>query len=303
MSIVIDANMKLFAERMHISSHRMISDYGLKTVDEIIEAEAERGNKHAIEASREYYHSPEKLIKMFRLTDVENKFILLRHMNDRTREKMLPLLEREDLVLGLNFFTQDKLLEMLMNADIEELVKVVTEAFPLDVIVMMFTEDELAGFMGNKDLDKEKVVEQMMALPPEVMQKFIEGITGKPASETNAEELIGNIASLPDDKFHKFMAGIDPEVQRQLTFQLTKTHPENLTLFGPQPYVRMLSTLMTPDMVKPMIMLNKDTLVNMISKLPEELMSIVGAQVDTKKLAVYLQKGNHMKVIEEALMI
>ena len=44
MSIVIDANMKLFAERLHISSSRMINDYGLKTVDEIIEAEAERGN-------------------------------------------------------------------------------------------------------------------------------------------------------------------------------------------------------------------------------------------------------------------
>ena len=240
---------------------------------------------------------------MFRLTDVENKFILLRHMNDRTREKMLPLLDREDLVLGLNFFTQDKLLEMLMAADIEELVNVILEAFPLENIVMMFTEEELAGFMGNMDLDKNKVVEQMKALPPEIMQKFIEGITGKPAGETDSGELIMKISNLPDDKFHKFMAGIDPEVQRQLTFQLAKNNPKDLTLFGPMPYIRMLNTLMKPDMIKPMIMLNKDTLVNMISQLPEELMSIVGAQVDTKKLAVYLQKGNHMKVIEEALMI
>ena len=42
MSLVIDANMKLFAERMNITSSRMIRDYGLSTVDEIIEAEAER---------------------------------------------------------------------------------------------------------------------------------------------------------------------------------------------------------------------------------------------------------------------
>ena len=42
MAVVLDANMKLFAERMNITSSRMIQDYGLKTVDEIIEAEAER---------------------------------------------------------------------------------------------------------------------------------------------------------------------------------------------------------------------------------------------------------------------
>ena len=37
MAIVIDANMKLFAERMQITSSRMIREYGLSTVDEIIE--------------------------------------------------------------------------------------------------------------------------------------------------------------------------------------------------------------------------------------------------------------------------
>ena len=36
MSIVIDANMKLFADRVGITSSRMIRDYGLSSVDEII---------------------------------------------------------------------------------------------------------------------------------------------------------------------------------------------------------------------------------------------------------------------------
>ena len=35
MSIVIDANMKMFADRMNITSSRMIRDYGLSSVDEI----------------------------------------------------------------------------------------------------------------------------------------------------------------------------------------------------------------------------------------------------------------------------
>ena len=302
MTIVIDANMKLFADRLHITSSRMIQDYGLSTVDEIIEAEAERGNQHAVDYAKEYYHSPEKLIKLFRLTNIENKFVIIHNMDDHSREKLLPLLDREDLVMGLYFFTQEKLLEMLMETDIVELVRVVLEAFPFEQIIEMFREEDLMYFFMQDDLKKLDVVEQMKMMPPKVMQKFVEGVTGMPAEETNPMELIDSIAQLPDDKFHKFMAMIDPDVQRQLTFQITKEEPKYLTLFPNSAYVNMLSTLMKPEMVKPMVMLNKDSLVSMISILPEDLMSIVAAQIDTKKFADFLQDG-HMEFVEKAWMI
>ena len=302
MALVIDANMKLFADRMNISSSRMISEYGLKTVDEIIEAEAERGNDTAVRYARKYYQSPVKLIKLFELTDVENKFKILNEMDNATRVKVLPMLSNDDLLMGLFFFTQEKLLEMLMAVDIEELVRVVQEAFPLEQIIMMFPEEDLAEFMMNKDLEKEVIMEQIKKLPPDVLQKFIEGVTGKPMEETNTEDFIRNIESLSDDDFKKFMSQIDPDVQRQLTYQITKEEPKFLTLFKHESYVEMLNKLMKPDMIKPMIMLNKESLVNIVTKLPAELMSVVAAQIDPKRFAKFLQDG-HMDLIEDALMI
>ena len=302
MSIVIDANMKLFADRIGITSSRMIRDYGLSSVDEIIEKEAERGNASAIKYARGYYHSPERLIRLFELTDVENRFVLLHNMDNITRQKVLPKLSQHDLVMGLYFFTQEKLLQMLMETDIEELVKVVQEAFPLQQIIMMFREEDLQAFFMNKDLPKEDVLEQLKALPPDVMQQFIEGVTGKPYEQTNPADLIKSIEKLPDDKYRKFMASIDSGVQRQLTFQLTKQKPEYLTLFNNEAYVNMLSQLMKPEMVKPMIMLNKESLVTMISELPPDLLSVVAAQIDPKDLAKFIQDG-HMDLIEQALMI
>ena len=294
--------MKLFAERMHITSSRMIRDYGLSTVEEIIEAEAERGNTHAIKYAREYYHSPEKLIKLFKLTDIENKFVLLHKMDDSTREKVLPLLNQEDLVMGLYFFTQERLLQMLLETDIEELVNVVKEAFALEEIILMFKEEDLAKFFMNENLERYDVMEQIKSMPPEVLIKFIESITGMPYEQSNQADVFRNIENMPTDKYRKFMASIDPMFQRQLTFQLTKQKPEYLTLFPHEAYVDMLSTLMKPDMVKPMIMLNKDSLVNMISELPSDLMAIVGAQIDTRELAKFLQDG-HMELLEGAWMI
>ncbi len=302
MSLVIDANMKLFAERMNITSSRMIQDYGLKTVDEIIEAEAAQGNSQAVKYAQEMYNSPAKLIKIFKLTDVENKFVLLHNMNSETREKILPMLDSEDLVMGLYFFTQDKLLDMLQNVDIEELVNVVLGAFPLQDIVMMFKDEDLAQFFQHDELEKSDVINQLKLLPPEVMIKFVEGVTGQPSEETNPMELITSIENMPLDKYRDFMSAIDPDVQRQLTFQLTKEKPEYLQLFENKTYIDMLSTMMKPEMVKPMINLNKDSLVDMITELPDDLMSIVAAQIDTKKFAEFLLDG-HTELLEGALMI
>lgn len=302
MSIVLDTNMKLFAERLNITSSRMVQDYGLKTVDEIIEAEAAQGNTQAVNYAREMYNSPEKLIKIFKLTDVENKFVILHNMDDKTRLMVLPLLEKEDLVMGLYFFTKDKLLSMLMEVDIEELVNVITNTFPLQEIVMMFTEDDLAQFFQNEKLEKYDVINQLKSMPPEVMQKFVEGVTGQPSDKTNPLDLIKSIEELPIDKYRDFMSSIDPDVQRQLTFQLTKQKPEYLELFENETYVNMLSTLMKTEMVKPMVFLEKDTLMEMVSILPDDLLSIVAAQVDTKKFAEFLLE-DHLDVLEQALMI
>ena len=302
MAVVLDTNMKLFADRMHITSSRMIQDYGLKTVEEIIQSEAEKGNQHAVKYAMEMYNSPEKLVKVFRLNDVENKFVILHRMDDRTRKLVLPLLDSEDLVMGLYFFTQDALLEMMKNVDIAELVNVVMGAFPLQNVVMMYTEDDLAQFFQHDEIEKRVVAENLKSMPPEMMIKFVEGVTGQPAKETNPIELINNIQSLPDDKFKDFMSLIDPDIQRQLVFQMSKDDNKYLQLFPNETYLKMLNTLMKPDMVKPMVNLEKDSLLYMIQKLPKDLMAIVGAQVDTKQLAYFLLDG-HMKILEEAWMI
>ena len=283
MSLVIDANMKLFAERMNITSTRMIRDYGLSSVDEIIEAEAEKGNSRAVKYAREYYHSPEKLIKFFELGNVENKFVIIQKMDHRTKLKLLPQLLKEELTMGLHFFTQEKLLMMLMETDIEELVKVVMEAFPLQEIVMMFKEEDLVEFFQHDKLEKRDIIEQLKAMPPEIFQNFIEGVTGMPYDEGNVKNLFNTFEKMPDDKFKKFISMIDPEIQRQVTFQLVKVKPDYLTLFKNETYVEMLNKLMKPEMIKPMVMLNHETLVGMISELPEELMSVVASQIESHK--------------------
>lgn len=303
MSIVIDANMNLFAERLHISSSRMVQDYGLKTIDEIIEAEAAQGNTQAVNYAREMFNSTDKLIKIFKLTNVENKFVLLQSMDTYTRQQVLPLLEKEDLVMGLYFFKQDKLLEMLKEVDIEELVNVVLDAFPFQQIITLIPEEDLAKFFQSDKLEKYVIANEFKNMPHEVMAQFLEGLTGMAYGKIeDPEGMINGIISLPEDKFKDFMSGIDPDVQRQLVFQITKKDQKYLYLFDNEMYVNMLNTLMKNDMIPSMIALEQETLIKMISILPDDLMSIVASQVDTQDFAKFLIEG-HLDFLKEAWMM
>lgn len=303
MSIVIDANMSMFAERLNISSSRMVQDYGQSTIDEIIEAEAAQGNSRAITYAQEMYDSPEKLIQIFRLTDVENKFVLLQNMDTYTRRQVLPLLEKDDLVMGLYFFNQEKLLEMLKDVDIEELVNVVLEAFPRQQLILLIPEEDLAKFFQSKELDKYVIANEFKNLPSEVMAVFLEGLTGKSYSKIeDPQGIIDGIISLPEDKFRDFISMIDPDVQRQLVYQITKKDDKYFQLFDNMMYINMLNTLMKNDMVPNMIALEKESLVKMISVLPDDLMSIVAAQVDTKEFVKFLMDG-HLTFLKDAMMI
>ena len=304
MSIVIDANMTMFAERLHISSSRMVQEYGLKTIDEIIEAEAAQGNSYAVSYAQEMYSSPEKLIKIFRLADVENKFVLIKSMDSRTREDILPFLEPEDLVMGLYFFNKDAILKMLSEVEPEELVNVVLDALPFEDIINLIPEEDLAEFFQSKDLDKYIIENEFKNMPHEVMQKFIEGLTGLPYDKVDDPEgIIEGIINLPEDKFRNFMSEIDPDVQRQLVYQITKKDEKYLQIFKNDMYVEMLDKqLMKNEIIPSMIVLEKETLVNMISTLPEELMSVVASQIDTDVFAKYLMNG-HLDLLKDAWMM
>lgn len=302
MSLIIDANMKLFADRIGITSSRMIEDYGLSTIDEIIEAETEKGNAAAYNYAIEIGESPAKLIQTLQLHSTENRFRILNSMNPVDLKYILPLLSEENLVMGLSFFKQDYILKMLENVSVYELANSALEFFPLEELLKMFDEEDYAMFFMNDELEKEVVMEQIRSLPEDIMQIFIESVTGQPQEDVDANELMTNIESLDDDKFKKFTAALPIEVQMQLAYQLIIDNRERLLMFQPESYIKVLGKLQKPDMIKSLIGLNKYSLIMMNAELPRDLMAVVGAQADATDFARFIQK-NGKSIIGKALMI
>ncbi len=301
MSITIDSNMSIIADKLRISSSRMSNLYSTKTIDEIIAAEAAQGNSHAIDYAQQNYTSAAQLIRIFQLTTVTNKLSIIKNMNSRERHELLPLLDPEDLVMGLYFFEKDKLLQMLFYVDVEEVVNMMLAIFDPKDLIDLIPEEELANFFKSKDLKKEDIEKQLKKLPSEFMQKFIEGVTGQSANKTkNPEGIVDNINSMPEKEYREFISQLNPDIQRRLVYQITEENPKYFNLFGTETYVQILrDNVKKKKMIPAMINLEKKTLVGMIGELPDGMMSAVISQIDTNKFADFLLKG-HLDALKGA---
>lgn len=287
--IAIDTNIYHLQNVLNISNARM-KDYASKTIDEILEAEAAQGNSNAISYARKLYNNTDEVIELFKLFDPENKYKLISEMDAQMREAILPLLEKEDMVMGMQFFTREKILEMLEKIEPEEMVNLMLNTFDLEEIMVMMPEEELQKFFTNKEVEKEDVAEFMKALPPELMQQLMESLTGQPSFKVNSTDVINQITSLGDRDYEAVMASIDPNILRQIIFSMSKQDPEYLQLFDNEVYIEMLKNLMKPDIIKPMMVLEKETLMDMMLELDENFLSIVMVQVDTQLFAEYLME-------------
>ena len=257
-------------------------------IDDIIEAEAESGNTVAKDYGRKLFGNVDELIQTFQLDDPTNKYNIINQMSAEQRNKVLDLLDAEDMVIGLNFFTQEKLEQMLGKVSVAESANVAIEAFPMEQLIKMIPEEELEQFFMSSEVRKNDVTAQLSNLDPELLIQMTEGMTGQAADSNDVSKLLAQISSLPDKQFKETMASMEPEIQQNIIFQMANEDKDTLLNFSNQTFTNMVSKLQKPDMVKSMIALDSDSLQIMTKQLPEDLFSIVATQVDTKQLAKLL---------------
>lgn len=282
--ITLNTDLSYLAKLFNISSSRL-SSYGDKSIDEIMEAEAANGNTAAANFSREILSDPTALVKLFQLSDPSNKYAILSNLNERDLKELLPLLEPQDMVFGLNYFTKDKLLKLYNDLPKNQLIKVVFEMFPPEQVMQLMPENELNKFLSSQDLDKDLVLKNLKSLPPEMLAQMIEAATGKAAQANNQHDLINEIATLSPDKYKEALRNIPPQKKRQIILQMTKEKPKLYELFSSDAYINMISQKEKPELVKSAQVINPEQLIKMMGQLPQDLLAIVMTQIDPQKFA------------------
>jgi hypothetical protein len=261
-------------------------DYKDKSVKEIIEAEAAQGNQAAIQLAADMFTDPTSLIELFQLSDPNNKLIIMRQMTSSQLEKLLPMLEQDDLVQGLRYFTMDSLMDMLEKIPKEELVKTVFQLFSERQVIEMLPEQQLDKVLTGVDMDKDLVLKNLKSIPETYLQQMIESVTGQEAQSSNSQDLINTISQFGDLDYKNALKNLDVTQKRRLTLMITNTDNKYYLNFDSDAYTHLMARdREKEDVVKAMGVIKPEYLQKMLTNLPPDLLQVVTTQIDTEKFA------------------
>ena len=285
MSLSIDATQEYLRSKLGLSLAKIL-EYENKSIKEIIDAEAAQGNQAAIQLAADMFTNPKILIELFQLANPKNKLIIMQQMTSAQLAKILPMLEKDDLVQGLRFFTMDSLMKMLEKVPKEELVKVVFQLFSERQVIERMPEKQLDKVLTGVDMDKGLVLKNLKSIPETYLRQMIESITGQETEENNTAELVNTISQFGDLDYKNALRNLDVTQKRKLTLLITSTDNKYYLNFDADAYThRIARDREKEDTVKAMGVMKPEYLEKMLTNLPPDLLQVVCTQIDTEKLA------------------
>ena len=302
MSLVIDSNLEYLQNILHISRVTFEEKYANMSVEEIIEAEAASGNQQAIELAQELTTNTSLIMELFDLADTNNKYMILRELTAQQLQVFLPEMEESDMLQGLFYFSQDKLMNMLEELPSEQLVNTAFELFSKEEIVQLMPEEQLDKFLTSTDIDKNKILKHMQSIPEEYVAQVLEQITGEAAEGLDSIELSKKIGQLNPLEYQDALMAFQPTQKQQLVLSLGKEHQEWFQLFDAEAYTKIMNReKQQPEVVKAMSVIEPEYIQNMLTELPNDLLSLVITQMDTEQFAEILM-DRFPEVIAEIIM-
>jgi len=154
-----------------------ITQYANKDIEEIMELEAAQGNTKAAEYKK-ILSDPDKILEIFKLSNLENKFIILQNMSESDLDELLPYLDSEQLSRGLQFFTEEKLMEFCRELPIEELVVMIFEKFSMMDVLTLMPENSMNNFIMEPEVERKYAQSYFEQLEGKQLEKLMVQVYG-----------------------------------------------------------------------------------------------------------------------------
>ncbi len=266
-----------------------IPQYANKDLEEIMKIEAAQGNQKAADY-KEILSDPDKLLKIFKLANVENKYMILQNLSEEDLDNLLPYLKQEQLARGLNFFTEEKLMEMCTELPVEPLLQMVLEKFTMLDILVLMDEDSLDKFLKQPDSERKYAQKYFESLDKKSLEQIMTYSFGAEFYDKDREEYLDYLENLNDRKYKEFLLSMEKGAKIGLINGMISQQEDLALLLDTEDIVAPMSLLMKADKVKLMGNLDSEFLIPMIQELPEDLTQVVLTQIDPRDFSEVLAR-------------
>ncbi len=264
-----------------------IAQYGNKDFEEIMKLEAAQGNTKARDYKK-ILSDPDKLLEIFKLSNWENKYIILQNMSEGDLDNLLPLLTQEQLAMGLNFFTDEKLIMMSKELPVEPLANMIFEQSALVDVLALMDDNSMDKFLNQPDVDRRYSQKYFESLDRNALEKIMVYQYGIEFKDKKREDYLNHLYSLDDRDYNKFLCSMERESKIGLIAGIVEQKEDFVYLFEAKDLVKPMELLTKGDKVKMMATLEPEFLIPMIQELPLDLTGVVLTQIDPNDFAEVL---------------
>lgn len=242
---------------------------------------------------------PEKMAKILKLADPENRYLIIRELNEEDLGKLIPFLNSQQLAVGLQFFTLDGLSNLMTALPREELVNLLLIHFTMDDVVPFMQENEMDRFFENPNLDKKDVLDYFKGLDYQKFQALMVNQFGPEYKNKTSKEYLEKINSMENKDYKKFLNNMRQHEKGEAISGLCAINPDYYLEFENSILVRpIINKLETSDIIKTMSNLDPEFLAPMIEELPKNLMQIVATQIDPTEFSKILSSEFPELIVE-----
>lgn len=234
---------------------------------------------------------PEKLAKIMKLQDPENRYLIIQQLNEEDLIKLLPFLTSEQLAFGLQYFTVAGLNELLINLPQEQLLSLLLMHFSMEDVVPFMQGNEMSEFFASTHLEKTDVMEYFKGMDYEKIQTLMMNQFGYEFKNKSHEEYLQYIEGMEDRDYKMFLQNMQNPEKMEAIVGLCEINPDYYMEFENNVLVRPMINLMEKeDIIKTMTNLEPEFLIPMIEELPKDLIQVVATQIDPTDFSEILSR-------------
>ena len=285
--IQLNPDNSLLNKYFGVSLYKIYTQYANKDFEEIMKIEAEEGNKKA-EDYEKILSDPRKIHEIFNLMTVENKYIILQNLSESDLDELLPLLDNEQLSMGLNFFTDDKLLSLSKELPIEALVGMIFEKFQLSDVLVLMEDSALDAFLNESKVERKYMQNYFESLDESQLRTVMSQTTKENYDSKSRDEMIDELSQMENAEYKSFVTSMNKKNSMGLISGICDQDDDLLTLFKPEDLTAPMNLLMKGEKIKMMQELDPEFLIPMVQELPLDLTQIVLTQIDGMDFAKVL---------------
>ncbi len=284
--ITLDIDLSYLSRYYNIATSSL-EQYQNKSITQIMQIEAAKGNTAAAEFLLKVTSDPEELAKVFQLVNPKNRYLILMNMNEEDLMKVMEFLQTDEFILGLSIFTQEAIIKLMTYLEPESLATVVLEKMDVDKFLKAIPEEYLDEFLSSDKLDRKMMLKAMEDVDEEQLQKMMENVTGQ-ACYDDKDAILQKMSGLDDDNFMRAVFSFEPEGKQQLISNLLQEKPDLFEEFSPEAMVHPFKTMQKEDVLKSLEVLEPKEFLPMMEELPQEIMALIATQIDPKVFAQLL---------------